>query len=172
MNKFHKVSYEQFKKDLEANCNLSGVNEESIKKIYDDIKMPKRSTKGSAGYDFFAPISIYLTRKAHTVIPTGIRMEMEPDRVLMCFPRSGLGFKYRMQLDNTVGVIDSDYFYSDNECHIMIKIANDGYEDKVVEVEKGKAFAQGVLMSFYLTDDDDSDGIRNGGMGSTDEENK
>lgn len=172
MNKFYKVSYEQFKKDLEKNCNLSGIGEENIQLIYDNIKLPKRSTTGSAGYDFFAPFSITLDRKNHMVIPTGIRMEMDPDKVLLIFPRSGLGFKYRMQLDNTAGIIDSDYFYSDNEGHIMIKIANDGYEDKFIEVDHGKAFAQGLLMPFCVTDDDDADGVRNGGMGSTDEENK
>lgn len=172
MNKFYKVSYEQFKKDLENTWNLSGVAEFEIKNIYDNIKLPKRSTTGSAGYDFFAPFSILLERKEHKVIPTGIRMKMDGDKVLLCFPRSGLGFKYRMQLDNTVGVIDSDYFYSDNEGHIMIKIANDGYEDKFIEVDYGKAFAQGLLMPFCVTDDDDADGVRNGGMGSTDEENK
>lgn len=169
MNKFYKVSYEQFKKDLEKNCNLSGVSDKDIQAIYEGIKLPKRSTQGSAGYDFFAPFAIMLDRKKHMIIPTGIRMEMDPDRVLLCFPRSGLGFKYRMQLDNTVGVIDSDYFYSDNEGHIMIKIANDGYEDNVINVDSGKAFAQGVLIPFCVTDDDFTDGIRNGGMGSTDE---
>lgn len=168
MSKFYKVSYEQFKKDM-VKFNQP---EEILKRWYDDIKLPKRSTSGSAGYDFFAPFAIILEKGGSMIVPTGIRMEMEKDQVLLCFPRSGLGFKFRMQLDNTVGVIDSDYFYSDNEGHIMLKISNDGYENKVIGVERGKAFAQGILMPFYLTDDDDADGVRNGGMGSTDEENK
>ena len=169
MNKFYKVSYEQFKKDLEKNCALDeSFTEEVIKGIYDDIKLPKRSSTGSAGYDFFLPMAIIAPPQTDLVIPTGIRMKMDSDKVLLCFPRSGLGFKYRMQLNNTVGVIDSDYFYSDNEGHIMIKIANDSYEEKIISLEKGKAFSQGVLMPFYLTDDDDADGTRNGGMGSSD----
>lgn len=164
MSRFHKVSYEQFKKDM-VEFNQP---EEILERWYDEIKLPKRSTSGSAGYDFFAPFAIILEKGGSMIVPTGIRMEMEKDKVLLCFPRSGLGFKFRMQLDNTVGVIDSDYFYSDNEGHIKLKISNDGYENKIIGVERGSAFAQGILMPYYLTDDDDADGIRNGGFGSTD----
>ena len=57
--------------------------------------------------------------------------------MLKCYPRSGLGFKYRLQLNNTVGIIDSDYFYSDNEGHIFAKITNDTKEDKTVEIPEG-----------------------------------
>lgn len=164
MNKFYKVSYEQFKEDMKE----FNQPEEILERWYDEIKLPKRSTSGSAGYDFFAPFAIILEKGGSMIVPTGIRMEMERDKVLLCFPRSGLGFKFRMQLDNTVGVIDSDYFYSDNEGHIKLKISNDGYENKIIGVERGNAFAQGILMPFYLTDDDEADGVRNGGFGSTD----
>lgn len=164
MNKFYKVSYEQFKEDMKE----FNQPEEILERWYDEIKLPKRSTSGSAGYDFFAPFAIILEKGGSMIVPTGIRMEMERDKVLLCFPRSGLGFKFRMQLDNTVGVIDSDYFYSDNEGHIKLKISNDGYENKIIGVERGNAFAQGILMPFYLTDDDETDGVRNGGFGSTD----
>jgi dUTP pyrophosphatase len=87
--------------------------------------------------------------------------------VLMCFPRSGLGFKFRLQLNNTVGIIDSDYYYSDNEGHIFLKITNDTNEFKTVEVKAGDGFAQGIFVPFGITEDDDANGIRNGGFGST-----
>ena len=73
-------------------------------------------------------------------IPTGIRVEMEENWVLKCYPRSGLGFKFRLQLNNTVGIIDSDYFYSDNEGHIFAKLTNDTNENKTVELGKGTGF--------------------------------
>ena len=57
---------------------------------------------------------------------------MQPEWVLKCYPRSGLGFKYRLQLNNTVGIIDSDYFYSDNEGHIFAKLTNDSNENKTL----------------------------------------
>lgn len=155
---FHKVSLNQF---------ALAYKDNNVENIYNDIKLPQRATKGSAGYDFFAPFDFTLKPNETITIPTGIRCEMDENRVLMIFPRSGLGFKYRMQLNNTVGIIDSDYFYSDNEGHIFIKITNNTNEDKIIEVKKGQGFAQGLFMQYLLTDDDDSSAIRNGGFGST-----
>ncbi|HBZ89239.1 dUTP diphosphatase [Sharpea azabuensis] len=155
---FHKVSLNQF---------ALAYKDNNVENIYNDIKLPQRATKGSAGYDFFAPFDFTLKPNETITIPTGIRCEMDENRVLMIFPRSGLGFKYRMQLNNTVGIIDSDYFYSDNEGHIFIKITNNTNEDKVIEVKKGQGFAQGLFMQYFLTDDDDASAIRNGGFGST-----
>ena len=85
--------------------------EDQIKALYEEIKLPKRATAGSAGYDFYAPVTLTLKPGETVKIPTGIRVEMEENWVLKCYPRSGLGFKYRLQLNNTVGIIDSDYFY-------------------------------------------------------------
>ena len=92
---------------------------------------------------------------------------MEQDWVLKSYPRSGLGFRYRLQLNNTVGIIDSDYFYSDNEGHIFAKLTNDGREGKNVELAKGNGFMQGIFVEYGITVDDDAQGIRNGGFGST-----
>lgn len=142
--------------------------EENAELIYRDIKLPKRATAGSAGYDFYAPCGFVVEPGSSVLIPTGIRAKIEPGWTLMIFPRSGLGFKYRIQLNNTVGIIDSDYFYSSNEGHIMIKISNDGYEGKVLELNKGDAFAQGIFVPFGITADDNASGVRDGGFGSTD----
>ena len=120
--KFHRVSWEQFLVSWRDTFEES--REERIREIYEKIKLPRRATSGSAGYDFFAPETIVLKPGETAKIPTGIRAEMEPEWVLKLYPRSGLGFKYRLQLNNTVGIIDSDYFYSDNEGHIFAKITN------------------------------------------------
>lgn len=163
--KFHKVSLEQF---LEAmKDNFPEYTDEDIKEIYDAIELPRRATKGSAGYDFFAPFAFSLPAGATIKIPTGIRVEMEPDWVLKLYPRSGLGFKYRLQLNNTVGIIDSDYFYSDNEGHIMTKLTNDSREGKTLDVSVGMGFMQGIFLEYGVTVDDNAEGIRNGGFGST-----
>ena len=97
----------------------------------------------------------------------GIRVEMQENWVLKCYPRSGLGFKYRLQLNNTVGIIDSDYFYSDNEGHIFAKLTNDSNEGKTVELEAGSGFMQGIFVEYGITMDDDVTTVRNGGFGST-----
>lgn len=165
--KFEKVSYEQFKKDWRDTFNAS--DEEIIRKIYDGIKLPKRATVGSAGYDFFAPIGLKIKPGKTVKVPTGIRCRIDNDWVLKCYPRSGLGFKFRLQLNNTVGIIDSDYYNSDNEGHIFAKITNDTNEEKVVSLKSGEGFMQGIFVEYGITEDDDVTGIRNGGFGSTTE---
>lgn len=163
--KFHKVSYEQFKDGWMD--TFGPENEKELKKIYENIQLPKRATRGSAGYDFFSPLVFSLDPGETIKIPTGIRVEMEDDWVLKLYPRSGLGFKYRLQLNNTVGIIDSDYFYSDNEGHIFAKITNDSNEDKVMKVDVGEGFMQGIFVEYGITVDDDATAVRNGGFGST-----
>lgn len=163
--KFHKVSLEQFTKDWKD--TFGETNSEKINKIYEEIKLPKRATSGSAGYDFFAPVEILLAPGQTVKVPTGIRVEMEENWVLKCYPRSGLGFKYRLQLNNTVGIIDSDYFYSDNQGHIFSKITNDTNEGKTIEIAAGTGFMQGIFVEYGITVDDDADAVRNGGFGST-----
>ena len=136
------------------------------KTAFDSVVLPKRATKGSAGYDFFAPFDFTLNAGETAKIPTGVRVKIDEGWVLKIYPRSSLGFKYRLRLDNTVGIIDSDYFFADNEGHIFIKITNCG--EKPLTVEKGKAFAQGVFVEYGITVDDECDGQRTGGFGSTD----
>ena len=153
--KFEKVSQEEFL----ASCDSL--------EVYNDIKLPKRATVGSAGYDFYAPFDITLAPGETIKIPTGIRVKMEVNYVLKLYPRSGLGFKYRLQLNNTVGIIDSDYYYSDNEGHIFAKITNDSNEGKTVTINKGEGFMQGIFIEYGIIIDDDTTEIRNGGFGST-----
>lgn len=166
MNKFSKVSFEQFV--IGADMTKCYIPNKKRYESYYDLKLPKRSTVGSAGYDFFAPFRIVIPPQSSVIVPTGIRCELDSDKCLLLVPRSGLGFKYRLQLANTIGVIDSDYYYSDNEGHIMAKLSNDIYGNADIVIEQGKAFMQGMIFSFCKTDDDCTDGIRNGGFGSTD----
>lgn len=163
--KFHKVSKEQFIADYKDTFNI--VDEESILPIYDAIVLPKRATKGSAGYDFYSPIDFTLAPGKTIKIPTGIRVSIDESWVLGIYPRSGLGFKYRLQMNNTVGIIDSDYFYSDNEGHIFIKMTNDSNEGKTVTITKWQGFAQGIFFEYGIVEDDDATEVRNGGFGST-----
>ena len=166
MIKFEKVTYGQFF-DSYKDMNPE-LTDDFVGQMYDDLQLPTRSTKGSAGYDFKAPFAFSLAPGETILIPTGIRAIFPEDVVLMIFPRSGLGFKFREQMDNTIPVIDSDYQFSDNEGHIMLKITNDGKQGKVMEIERGKGFAQGIFLYYLVTDDDAATGVRNGGFGSTD----
>ncbi len=151
--KFEKVSQSEFLKN--------GTVEE-----YSAITLPVRATKGSAGYDFFAPKAFTLNAGETVKIATGVRVKIDEGWVLKIYPRSSLGFKYRLRLDNTVGIIDSDYYFADNEGHIFIKITNCG--EQALQVEQGKAFAQGVFVEYGITVDDECERSRTGGLGSTD----
>ena len=162
---FYKVGFDEFKSGILGEFPL--MTEDEIKEMYENLKLPQRATRGSAGYDFYSPVTIELKPGETVKIPTGIRARMEDDWVLMLFPRSGLGFKYRLQLNNTVGIIDSDYYYSDNEGHIFVKITNDSNEGKELTIEKGNSFIQGIFMNYGLTVDDNTESLRNGGFGST-----
>lgn len=165
IGRFYKVSFQRFREDWEDIFQPDG--REDIQSIYERIRLPQRATRGSAGYDFYAPAQIVLEPGESIRIPTGIRAEMEEGWVLTCYPRSGLGFRYRMQLDNTVGVIDSDYFYSDNEGHIQAKITNDSQEGKTLTIPAGTGFMQGIFLEYGITVDDAAREMRNGGLGST-----
>ncbi len=162
---FFKVSPQLFLEAMRE--DFPEYTEEDIRDIYDSIELPRRATRGSAGYDFFAPFAFSLPPGATIKIPTGIRARMEEDWVLKLYPRSGLGFKFRLQMNNTVGIIDSDYYNSDNEGHIFVKLTNDSKEGKTVEVAAGTGMVQGIFLEYGITVDDDADGTRNGGFGST-----
>ena len=174
MNKvanFEKVSLSQFQ-DAILQCSFWGFNdlqenEHFTKTIYEDIALPARATKGSAGDDFIAPFGFTLCAGESVDIPTGIRCRIDDGWVLMLYPRSGLGVKYRAQLDNTTGVIDSDYYGADNEGHIHIRLTNDSKQDKVLAVNRGDKIVQGVFLPYGITEDDAAEETRTGGMGST-----
>ena len=157
--KFEKVSLEQFRQAYTG---------DDAERVYNAIKLPRRATSGSAGYDFFAPFEITLKAGETVKIPTGIRVKIEDGWFLSLYPRSGLGFKFRLQLDNTVGIIDSDYYNAENEGHIMVKLTNDTREGKTVQIAAGAGFVQGIFLEYGITEDDDADGERVGGFGSTD----
>lgn len=143
------------------------VEDQEAELFYKWIK-PRRSTKHSAGYDFFAPYTFVIPPRGSVTINTHTKAIMPENVVLMMFPRSGLGFKHGIHLANTVGVIDADY-YSDvpGKGCINVKLCNP--TDEEILIEEGKAYCQGVFMPFFTTDDDDAKGARNGeGFGSTD----
>lgn len=170
VGKFEKVSFEQFysaMKDEFYDTQPDSQEEEHIRNIWKNIVLPTRATSGSAGYDFKSPIHIILKPGCTIKIPTGVRVKIEDGWWLGCLPRSGLGFKFRLQLNNTMGVIDADYYYSGNEGHIFAKITNDSNEGKTVEINPGDGFMQGIFIPFGITYDDSVTTVRDGGFGST-----
>ena len=160
---FQKVSLKQFIDDW---INTFGNQpKDIITEKYNNIKMPTRKTKYSAGYDIASPASFVLKPGESIKFPTGLRCHMKEDNVLLIHVRSSVGFKYHTILSNITGVIDADYKNAKNEGHIFVKLVNHGDKDFVVN--EGDDVVQGIFMKFDITDDDNADGERVGGFGST-----
>ena len=168
--KFEKVSFEEFKKSWQNTMGEEyDFTDEESREIYDSIELPTRSTTGSAGYDFKSFFEASVLPGDTILIPTGIRVQIDDGWLLAIVPRSSYGFKYRAQLDNTIGIIDSDYYHSSsNEGHIMIKLTNDSKTSLGFNINPGDKYVQGIFLPFGITVDDDVTGIRDGGFGSTD----
>lgn len=135
-----------------------------------DIHIPVRKTKKSAGYDLEAAEDTILPSfekgSKPILIPTGLKAYMGPDEVLMLFPRSSSPKKQGISFPHSAGVIDSDYYGNiDNDGHIMIQVIN--LKDEDVLIKKGEAVAQAIFQKFLIVDNDNADGIREGGFGST-----
>lgn len=147
--------------------NLSKYQEfPSIMVPYDQLILPKRSTKNSAGYDFLCLVELVVLPHQTVVIPTGIKAYMQDDEVLYIYLRSSIGIKTSLRLANTTGVIDSDYYNNpNNEGHIMLAFTNIGEEP--VKLSPGCRVVQGVFQKYLLTDDDSAPFVRLGGIGST-----
>ena len=177
---FEKITREQWMKDMVNLYSFDPLfeplleeNLEKINKLYDGIKLPKRATKYSAGYDFYASGDGVIPTEHAGIIPTGIRWvcdkEEDKNKVLQIYPRSGIGFRTGVRLMNTVGIIDADYWEGNNEGHIMVKLYNP--MDASFEVKDGEAIVQGVITEYHTCDDEEEIvEKRTGGMGSTDKE--
>ena len=166
--RFTKVSYDQFAKDYTKifypNAQLPLGIEEYLKEIYTNIKLPKRGSAYSAGYDLCTPIAFKLEPDETILIPSGIRAEIGTDKVLLIAPRSSTGMK-GLFVRNTLGVIDSDYFYAKNEGHIMYSLKNIG--DCPLTFGEGDRILQGIIVQYFVMDNDDTTEVRKGGIGST-----
>lgn len=169
MSKFYKVSFNQFLADYSKVLDLDKDNTEVIikaREIWNNIQLPLRKTKGSAGYDFNSTLRFTLEPNQTVLIPTGIKCDMKEDWVMLIFPRSSMGIKKKMFITNTIPVIDSDYFNNtDNEGHIFISITNNGNE--IICLNEGDSFAQAIFFTYGTTLEDDTNETRVGGIGST-----
>lgn len=154
---FEKISKDQWIKD-------SGVAYEYLEKM----KMPRRATHRSAGYDFFSAGEIRIPAHTSVMVPTGLKCYIEGNYFLGIYPKSGIGCKYGLRLLNTVGIVDADYYNNEsNEGHILIHYYNPSDQDVVIE--KGKAYCQAIIQPFGVVVDDNmyEKEIRTGGHGST-----
>lgn len=162
VGEFQKVSFEQFLKDSDT------LNGDKLREVYDNIALPVRGTLHAMGHDFVTTKDIHLKPGESTKVFTGIKVKVADGWGLWIAPRSGLGSKFRMQIDNTIGIIDGDYFDNPgNEGHIVAMITNDGKEGKDLIIKTGDRFLQGVFLPYGITTHDGPLSKRVGGEGSS-----
>ena len=170
---FYKVSLCQW---MEAMAEMNGLlMTYEVTRMYEQIKLPERATVCSAGYDIRTPFSFELAPGESIKIPTGIRCTMINKYFLAVFPRSSISMKKNISLANTVGIIDADYYFADNEGHIVLMLKNNNKKSwfkkknkmNTWKVKAGERICQGIFLPYGITYDDKANTERKGGMGST-----
>ena len=133
----------------------------------DDVILPRRATAHSAGYDLRAAEDILVPARSKPVlVPTGLKVKLDPGYYLSISARSSLALKRKIIVPNAPGIIDADYYNNEsNEGHIFVQLLN--LDEKMHEIKKGEAIAQGIILKYHTVENDDSEGVREGGFGST-----
>ena len=164
--RFEKVAYTAFRDDMCRNYTIRG---DIIEKGYNNIVLPVRKTKYSAGYDICTPIDITIPSMERRVIPTGIKVVFNDDEMdawhLQMYVRSSVGIKQGVVLTNGTGIIDPDYQFSDNDGDMMLALLNTS--PNTVKYKAGDRICQAVFCLHGRTENDIARGSRTGGIGST-----
>lgn len=182
---FEKVSLKAFSELMIDSYPKYQFTKDEINDLYNNVQIPRRATVGSVGYDFVTPFGFRLFPGSKIKIPTGIRVNiMKDDYALFLMPKSR-NAKNSIRISNTIGVVDPDYYFSDNEGHIMIVLEMPpvnheiGHETKFGEIlrrgdidqyyNSGDGIAQGIFIECgkCIGENDQEYSIRNGGYGST-----
>lgn len=170
--KFEKISEKEYRKFWAkriGRIEAEEQKEERVAYFLEKMPLPTRKTGFSAGYDFTLPETVRIEAGAQIIIPTGIKVQLDEDKVLEMHIRSSYGIKKNLVVANVVGIIDSDYYNNkDNEGHILMCLWNRGKE--AIIIERGQAFCQGIIKRFFLVEGDEygKGAERVGGTGSTD----
>ena len=168
--RFEKVEYDKFASDMRKWYPLlKDARDSYMAKILAAVQIPCRGTKGSAGYDFRLPIPVTIPSGGKVVVPSGIRAVFSEDEMdtwhLQVYVRSSTGIRKETDIPNGTGIVDADYYLSENGGDILLALKNNS--DHTVMFGQGERVCQGIFMIHGLTEDDDANGYRTGGVGST-----
>ena len=101
-----------------------------------------------------------------TLVSTGMKCKLDPGTWLQLSVRSSSPLKYWLMMGNGIGVIDADYYNNpDNEGEIFFQIYN--LSPFNIQIKKGEAIGQAIILPYGVTEDDAAGGERTGGFGST-----
>jgi dUTP pyrophosphatase len=124
------------------------------------VRLPERSTSGSAGYDFFAPKGVTIGVGDKVIFDTGVKVNIQPGWALILIPRSSRGSE-GLVITNTVGLIDSDF---KGEIRAFLKNDNSYHS---LRINEGEKYMQGVFIPYGIAANDEASAERTGGVGST-----
>ncbi|ARC54056.1 dUTP diphosphatase [Candidatus Riesia pediculicola] len=113
-----------------------------------ELLIPKYATSGSAGLDVRVLLEepVNLHPKQSELLPTGIAIHInDKETAAIILPRSGLSHKFGIILNNSIGLIDSDY-----QGEIMISVLNNGKKDFLIR--SGYRIAQIVFFPIVRVD--------------------
>ena len=101
-----------------------------------------------------------------TLVSTGMKCKLDPGTWLQLSVRSSSPLKYWLMMGNGIGVIDADYYNNpNNEGEIFFQIYN--LSPFNIQIKKGEAIGQAIILPYGVTEDDAAGGERTGGFGST-----
>ena len=175
MNKFEKVStYQDIKFNLP--CRKTAVSAGYDFEVAEETIVPSywRLMDKIRGHRAFnTPLTLEemaaLTKSTlakPTLVPTGVKCQLDSDCYLELSVRSSTPLKYWLMLANGVGIIDADYYNNpDNEGHIYFQVINLSPVD--IQLKRGDIIGQVIIHRYEIADGDAANGIRNGGFGST-----
>lgn len=165
---FIRVQYSKFADDVRKYCGDS-ITSERLFDYWTEIPIPKRKTQFSCGYDVATPIPISVQAHSRVIVPTGIKAVFSEDEMktwcLKLYARSSVGIKDNVVVTNAVGLIDSDFQFSDNDGDMLLTLTN--MSDVLRQYKPGDRICQAVFEIYGVTSDDDATGARTGGLGST-----
>lgn len=138
-----------------------------ILRLEHNKSVPEYKTKGAAGMDLCAAISEPITLKPleRTLIPTGLKIELEHGYEAQIRPRSGMSIKHGITLINCIGTIDEDY--RGEVCVPVVNISNEEYtiqpEERIAQMVIAKYEQAAIEVVTELSDTERG----TGGFGST-----
>ena len=134
------------------------------RKTIGEVTLPTRGSSKAMAYDFYANDDYSVYPDGIVKVWTDVKAYMQDDECLIINVRSSMGGRF--MLANTSGWIDSDYYSNENnDGNIGIFLKN--ISDDVLIIRKGERIAQGAFFNFLIADNGNTDNIRTGGFGST-----
>ncbi|MFH0838370.1 MAG: dUTP diphosphatase [Patescibacteria group bacterium] len=139
-----------------------------IKRIDQELQLPRYETEGSVGFDLPAREDLTVQPGEIKLIPSNVIIEVPRGYALILASRSSTPKKYGLMKPHGIGVIDLDYCGPNDE--IKIQVYN--FTDKEIQIKKGDRIAQGLFMRVDRLEFEEVTEIKpdsRGGFGSTGE---